>query len=79
MKQFRLKIDCKTPAFGEKPELHLADILRGIANTIQYVGAEADERPIHTPICDVNGIRCGAWILENRENGNGRPKKVETE
>jgi hypothetical protein len=60
---FKLIIHCNTPAFGDRPELHLADILRGIANTVQHVGTLALERPVKTPVTDVNGIQCGAWSL----------------
>lgn len=72
--EFRLKITCDSPAFGDKPELHLADILRGIANTVQYVGTAIEERPsIHTPVHDVNGSLCGAWILQR--NGKKESKR----
>jgi hypothetical protein len=61
---FRCTISCDSAAFGDKPELHLADVLRGIANTIQYVGTGIEHRPtVRTPVCDVNGIRCGTWEM----------------
>lgn len=67
--KFKLEIDCNTVAFGDKPELHLADILRGIANTVQYIGSDAiSDRPaVVTPVTDVNGIHCGTWEMSKRK------------
>lgn len=62
--EFRLKIDCNTVAFGDLPHQQLAGILRGIANTLEYVGTMDNDRKIVTPIADINGIRCGTWILD---------------
>jgi len=68
MIEFKLQIDCKTVAFGDRPELHLADILRGVANTLQYVGSAVEEKQaIRTPVTDVNGIQCGRWSLVDRQ------------
>ena len=70
MKKFKLEINCDTAAFGDRPELHLSDILHGIANTLKYVGSIENDRPIRTPITDVNGIQCGRWELKNNGNPN---------
>jgi hypothetical protein len=63
MKKFKLEITCESAAFGEKPELQLSSILHGVANTLAYVHTIENDRPIKTPITDVNGIRCGTWSL----------------
>lgn len=64
--KFKLVINCDTVAFGDQPELHLSDILRGIANTIRYIGSVDDKPSILTPVVDVNGIRCGAWEMSKK-------------
>jgi hypothetical protein len=71
---FRLQIDCNTVAFGDQPELHLADLLRGIANTLQYVGSSIEHnQKIRTPVCDVNGNDVGTWSILPAKPRNRNP------
>lgn len=62
--KFNLEIDCSGAAFGCRPELQLSSILHGVADTLQYVHGLGNDKPIKTPISDVNGIRCGTWSLK---------------
>lgn len=74
MKKFKLEISCNTAAFGDRPELHLSDILHGIANTMRYISAIDNDRPIKTPVADVNGIQCGKWELREDASANSNQK-----
>ena len=77
--EFRLKITCNTAAFGDMPEQLLAALLRGIANTLEFVGTVENDRKIVTPVADVNGIKCGTWILDPKTQVLEEAERQETQ
>lgn len=77
--EFRLRIACTTAATRVNSEESLAGILRGIANTLEFVGTVENDRKIVTPITDVNGIKCGTWILDPKTQVLEEAERQETQ